>query len=104
VHDGDPLTVLADLGFELTRTTHVRLFGIDAVELDQPGETEAGNHLVALAPPGAAVTLVFHGWDNYGGRVDGETITSAGTNLSTVMIIDGYAPAWDGRGPRPTPP
>jgi endonuclease YncB( thermonuclease family) len=108
VHDGDTLTVLADLGFDLTRAAHVRLWGINAIELDQPGgpeaRPEARDHLIGLAPPGAAVTLISHGWDNYGDRVDGEIITAAQVNLATRMISDGYAAAWDGRGPRPIPP
>jgi micrococcal nuclease len=41
VHDGDTLTALVDLGFDVQLTLTIRLFGINAPELFKP-TTEAG--------------------------------------------------------------
>jgi endonuclease YncB( thermonuclease family) len=95
--------VSIDLGFDLHRTTIIRLFGINAIELADPGGPEARDHLAQLAPIGATVTVVSHGYDKFGGRVDAELFTTDDTNVSRQMVIDGYAAAWTGEGPKPVP-
>lgn len=102
--DGDTLVAAADLGWHLTLELDVRLAGINAIELREPGGPEAAQHLAALIPPGYAVTLVSLRVDKYGGRTDARIIRPDGLDVSAQMVADGYAAAWDGRGPRPVPP
>lgn len=53
VHDGDTCTVLLDLGLRVTTTVSVRLAGVYAPELSQPGGPECRDLLAALlAAPG----------------------------------------------------
>lgn len=103
VHDGDTVQVLADLGFAVWRYVNVRLAGINAIELGQPGGREARDHLRALLPVQTPVTLVALGWDKYGDRVDGHLVLPDGHDASVVMVADGYAAPWDGTGPKPSP-
>ena len=108
IHDGDTievdlvliphtghLTQDHDLGFNVHRAPtgvllerqSVRLYGCNAPELS----TAAGK-----------ASLVSHGWDKYGGRIDGQITLSDGRDLVTVMIAAGQAKAWDGVGVKPT--
>jgi endonuclease YncB( thermonuclease family) len=108
VHDGDTLTVRVDLGFDTWRVQNVRLVGINARELSQPGGREARDHLRSILwPDGVAgdvrVGLVSIAYDKYGDRVDGAVLLG-GESLSVRMIADGYAAPWDGRGKAPVPP
>ena len=52
---------------------------------------------------GDTVTLVSHGWDKYGGRIDGTITLADGRNLTAVMVAAGQAAPWDGQGPKPVP-
>ena len=104
VHDGDTCFVLADLGFAVWRYVNVRLAGINAIELGQPGGKEARDHLRVLMPANSVVTLVAIGWDKYGDRVEGQLVLPDGRDIASVMVADGYAARWDGKGPRPVPP
>jgi endonuclease YncB( thermonuclease family) len=113
VHDGDTLTVRVDLGFDTWRVQNVRLIGINARELSQPGGREARDHLAALVWPWSLlvpangdpvkVGLISVAYDKYGDRVDGDVLLN-GELLSARMIRDGYAAPWDGRGKAPVPP
>lgn len=122
IHDGDTVTVdidtgcyvhrkPADLGLHLwvaANHLHVhqplRLAGLNAIELDQPGGPDARDHLAALMPVGSQVTVTtwLDGTDKYG-RILG-ALNYAGTDINQRMVDDGYAAAWNGRGPKPTPP
>lgn len=104
VHDGDSCTCLADLGWGVWRSVTIRLNGINAIELNQPGGPQARDHLIGLIPIGTKVTLASLGWDKYGDRTDALLTLSDGRDVCAVMITDGYAAVWDGKGPRPTPP
>ncbi len=104
VRDGDSCAVMADLGFGVWRAVTVRLSGINAIELNQPGGTAARDHLLGLMPVGSRVTLISLGWDKYGDRTDALITLPGGRDVSAVMVADGYAAAWDGTGPRPVPP
>jgi endonuclease YncB( thermonuclease family) len=55
-----------------------------------------------LLKAGDEITLLSHGWDKYGGRIDGQITLSDGRDLVTVMIAAGQAKAWDGVGVKPT--
>lgn len=104
VHDGDTVEVTASLGFDVWRNVSVRLSGINAIELAQPGGKDARDHLIGLMPVGSVVTLTSLSYDKYGGRVDGTLGLSGGRDASAVMVADGFAAAWNGKGPRPVPP
>lgn len=106
VHDGDTLTVALDVGFNFTATWPVRLLGMNARELSEPGGREARDHLAGLCPVGSAVTVRSVVWDKYGGRIDGIVYpdADAGASVAGRMCSDGYAAPWNGVGPRPVPP
>lgn len=104
VHDGDTCAVMADLGFGVWRAVTVRLDGINARELAQPGGAEARAYLIGLLPVGTKVTLTSLGWDKYGDRTDGLLALSNGDDVSALMVAAGYAARWNGIGPRPIPP
>lgn len=122
IHDGDTITVDVllskrgksskvdvDLGFNVWRTKRgtelrrqsVRLVGCDAPELRKPGGVEARDYLATLVAPGDPVSLVSHGWDKFGGRIDGSVSYRQGRDLSAAMIAAGHARSWDGKGPKP---
>jgi micrococcal nuclease len=103
VHDGDSATVQADLGWGVWRVVTVRLSGINAIELSQPGGKEARDHLLGLMPLGSKVTLASLGWDKYGDRTDALLALTDGRDVCAQMVKDGYAAVWGGAGPRPTP-
>ena len=113
VHDGDTVAVDIDLGFGVHTIQHVRLLGCNAIELAQPGGVEARDHLASLfGLTSTSVNNLAHvvlrsvKVDKYGGRYDAAiTLTNAGGgDLVTQLIADGWAAAWDGKGPKPVPP
>lgn len=112
VTDGDTLRLTADLGFHTDRRDcPYRIAGISARELHDPGGREAAANLLGLLPPGTQVTI-----RSYRTGYDPETVMSLGRyvvmlelpdgrNLADVLIVDGWAVAWDGRSkPTPVPP
>jgi endonuclease YncB( thermonuclease family) len=104
VYDGDTFTVMADCGFEVWRVVDVRLNGCNAIELHSPGGAEARTHVLELMPVGTKITLTVSGWDKYGDRSDSLVTLPDGRDLTSTMVADGYAAAWDGKGPKPSPP
>lgn len=103
VHDGDTFTALVDLGFDVALRVKLRLLGCNAIELGQPGGTEAGDNLRQLIN---LRTVYLHTVqvDKYGGRYDAQVTLPDIGDLATKLIADGWAAAWDGKGPRPVPP
>ena len=103
VHDGDTFTAILDLGFDLSFRTSVRLAGCNARELAMPGGKEARDHLAELLAD-QHIVLASAKWDKYGGRIDAVvTLVDGGLALSARLVADGWAAAWDGRGPAPVP-
>lgn len=96
VHDGDTVYVKLDVGFDLTVYTRVRVMGMDAPELKTPEGKAARDFAQALLPVGREVAVISHGWDKYGGRIDGEIM-----GFASAMIGAGHAKPWDGKGPKP---
>jgi len=125
IHDGDTISVdivLApvgrlhavadrDLGFLVHRTHQgivlerqsVRLFGCNAPELATPAGKVALAFIESLVKVGDQVKLLSHGWDKYGGRIDGAVTLADGRDLSKAMIDGGHAVYWDGVGAKPVP-
>ena len=54
-HDGDTVTVDIDLGHRIRTTDAIRVRGINAPELSQPGGKEARDFLSALIPAGTRI-------------------------------------------------
>lgn len=80
VHDGDTVT--------LSNGIHLRLAGIDAPELKQPGGGEAQAYLSHLIL-NTTVEVTPHGKDRYG-RTVGEITVPAG-NVNHMMVAAGMA-------------
>jgi endonuclease YncB( thermonuclease family) len=121
-HDGDtifldiflrkqraPLTADIDLGFNLHLRKgglwlirqSVRTLGDNAPELATPEGKAALAYLQTILHAGDPVTLISHGWDKYGGRIDGAITLPDGRDLAATMITAGQAKPWDGTGPKP---
>lgn len=64
VHDGDTVTVAP--GGDATTPVAIRLYGVDAPELDQPGGDAARAWLAGQLPVGASVEVISYGVDRYG--------------------------------------
>lgn len=123
IHDGDTidvdLTLAAvgkektdrDLGFNVHRgpagvtlvRQSVRLLGCNAPELATPAGKVALAYLLTVLHVGDVVTLVSHGWDKYGGRIDGTITLPDGRDLTAVMVAANQAAPWDGQGAKPVP-
>jgi micrococcal nuclease len=121
VHDGDTVRLDLDLGvgtshrdIDLGFDVHilgrrlrlredVRLYGCNAIELAQPGGTEARDHLASLLPVGTWASVETIKNDKYGGRYDAKITLPDGSDLTARMIADGYAAPWDGIGPKTVP-
>lgn len=103
VHDGDTWTALIDLGFDVSLRYNIRMLGMNAIELADPGGKEARSALIRLVPLKSTVTLQSMSFDKYGGRADCAVTNAAGLDVTAEMIRLGWAAAWDGQGAKPTP-
>lgn len=105
VHDGDTVhvTVLDPL-LSVPVVLAVRILGINAAELNQPGGPEGRAALEQLLPPGAVVTLRQVRPDKYAGRTGAQVTTAAGVDVATWMVELGLAVPWGGVGPKPAVP
>jgi endonuclease YncB( thermonuclease family) len=105
VHDGDTIMVDIDLGQDMwIRRRSVRLIGIAARELREPGGKEARDFLASLLPTGTLVEIESQGWDKFAGRIDGTVFITPMQVVNNEMLRAGYAVPWDGRGSQPKPP
>lgn len=103
VRDGDTVRFRADLGFDTWHVGPFRLLGIAARELDEPGGPEARDHLEDLLPVGAIVDLFSRKPDKWGGRYLARITLADGRDLAEVLIAEGWAARWNGRGVAPMP-
>lgn len=104
VIDGDTLKVLLDLDvFSQWLLVRFRLLGCNARELSMPGGPEARDNLTAMLPRGTTVGVTSVKLDKFGGRYDAIITLPDGRDLVSVLVADGWAVDWDGRGPRPVP-
>lgn len=124
IHDGDTIDVDLelvavahlsmrdhDLGFNVHRTPagvvledqSVRFYGCNAPELATDAGKAALAFLETVLKVGDVVTLTSHGWDKYGGRIDGTLTLAGGRDLVDLMCGAGHAAYWDGHGPKPVP-
>jgi endonuclease YncB( thermonuclease family) len=93
VHDGDTVNIKLDVGFDLTVYARVRVYGINAPELATQEGKDARDFARTLLPVGANVKVVSHGWDKYGGRIDGDINFGADFTRSFAieMMASGHA-------------
>lgn len=103
VHDGDTVYAKLDVGFDLTVYARIRVFGINAPELKTAAGVAARDYVRSLLPEGVAVRVRSHGWDKFGGRIDGDIAFGQffGRDLGETMIAAGHAKPWDGKGVKP---
>lgn len=104
-HDGDTCHVDLDLGFGFLLASHdldgkptlsLRVWGINAPELNTAEGKAALAFVLTLCPPGTRVTVVSHSWDKYGGRFDGTITLPSGADVATGMLDSGHAVAFSG--------
>lgn len=101
--DADTVVADVDLGFHVwLRGQTLRLVACNAREHDEPGGAEAARHLATLLPVGAVVLLSTVKADKYGGRWDAR-IGVDGRDVATMLIAEGWAAPWSGRGRKPVP-
>ncbi|MDF3075557.1 MAG: hypothetical protein K0S54_3224 [Alphaproteobacteria bacterium] len=103
VVDGDTLTVRARIWINQELETSVRILGIDAPELNGACELERLRAKTArefLEQRTANRLVVLHDISNdkYGGRVVARVTTESGEDLGAILLEEGLAAAYDGRG------
>jgi endonuclease YncB( thermonuclease family) len=91
VHDGDTVNFSLDLGFDLTFAISCRVFGINAPELNTAAGKAARDYLRTLIKPGDVCKVLSHGWDKYGGRIDGDIFLLDGRSIAKIMLETGNA-------------
>lgn len=102
VHDGDTFTADVDLGFQVHVVTSIRLLGCNALELTEPGGKETRDYLSSLLV-GMSIYLRTVKVDKFGGRYDAQVTLPPDTDLVTLLIAEGWAVPYDGRGPKRVP-
>lgn len=105
VVDGDTIVAGIDLGFDVwLHDINLRLIGVNAREKAEIGGAEARRNLSALLPEDTHVVLRTVKPDKFGGRYDAAVTLPDGRDLSTLLIQEGWAVPWTGRGVKPNPP
>lgn len=109
VHDGDTVNMIIDRGFfdylgSVEHPIPVRILGINAIELGQPGGNEARDNLAVLLPVGSPVVLTSAKPDKYAPRWDAAVETPTIPDLAAYLIANNWAAPYDGSGPKPVPP
>ncbi len=105
-HDGDTVNVWVHRGGSDYSRWAVRLRGAACLELREPGGVDTYVHLAGLVPTGSPVVLLDPDEDKYGGRKLATVVVDLGhgsVDLVELLIADGWALPWDGRGPQPKP-
>lgn len=104
VHDGD--TVLALFWNPLIQVyvqVAVRVRGVQAPELTDPGGPQVKTALSELIGPGESVQVTDVGPYPRPGHITGR-LTAAGVDIGGWLLARGYAVPWGGRGPKPIVP
>lgn len=89
VHDGDTMTV-APMG-DVRTPLKIRLYGIDAPELEQKGGPQSREHLRSLVQPGQGVEVIKMSTDKYGRTV---ALVATDRVLNADMLEAGQAWAY----------
>jgi micrococcal nuclease len=106
VIDGDTVVVDLDLGFHTwIHGEHIRLFGINAPEHNQPGGAEATEFLRDRVEGVSVILQTIKGakgvdrQEKYGRYLG--ILWLGDTNINEFMIQAGHAKPYGGKGPRP---
>jgi endonuclease YncB( thermonuclease family) len=93
VHDGDTVTVVADLGFWIAHTTPVRLARINAPELSTTEGRAAQQALAAYvsARPGQWTVRTFRSGEDKYGRWLADVYGPDGACVNDWLVANGYA-------------
>ena len=101
VTDGDTVKLEVDQGFDNSKKGSFRIFGNNARELKEPGGQEARANLLSLIPVGTQLHLESVKNDKYS-RYDA-ILFLGDLNIGQHLIDTGWAVAWSGAGPKPSP-
>lgn len=96
VHDGDTMTLLLDLGFNISFKSACRVYGINAPELATDAGKTALAYALSIVAVGDKVSVLSHGWDKYGGRFDGVITLPDGSDFAQHMLDSGNAVVYFG--------
>ena len=103
VYDGDTVTVVFFIG-DVPVKYKIRLIGIDTPEIrmakgkmkiEKIAAKKCRDFLKALIQD-HIVDILIHRWDKYGGRLVGDVYMDLNTNISNLMINNGYGVPYDG--------
>lgn len=94
IHDGDTITVIADLGFRVSFKTPIRFNGINAPELKTPEGIVSRDYLKSILPTKVIVKTYKNPTDKYGRWL--ADIFDGDTNINEQMISSGHAVFYDG--------
>ena len=89
VHDGDRM-IVAPMG-DVRTPLKIRLYGIDAPELEQKGGPQSRDHLLSLVRPGQDVEVIKMSTDKYGRSV---ALVATDRVLNADMLEAGQAWAY----------
>lgn len=105
VQDGDTVHVaVVDALLSVPVVLAVRVAGVNANELSEPGGPEARDALTALLPVSTLVTLRHVHPDKFSGRIVGQLVTGLGVDVGPWLIANGWAAPWNGTGVKPRTP
>ena len=92
-HDGDTITLRIDMGRRLYTEDSIRLHGINAPELSQPGGKESRDFLSDLLPPGTRVRVQTfkNSTDKYGRWLGDVYLESTAECVNDIMVREGHA-------------
>jgi endonuclease YncB( thermonuclease family) len=97
IHDGDTFRAQIDLGFRISFHAPVRIFGINAPEMNTAQGIQARTFLLTQLQPGDVVTLDSKRLDLHG-RAEAVVTLPDGRDLATVMLNAGQAQPANDRG------
>lgn len=103
VKDGDTIKIEIDLGFNVKVTEVFRLLGVNCPESKGPEKPLgfiAKNRTNDLAMWSPQVTVETYKDDSFG-RWLAKVYLLDGSCLNDILISEGFAVAWDGKGERP---
>jgi endonuclease YncB( thermonuclease family) len=106
VHDGDTFRMRAQIWLDHMVEVNVRINGIDTAELNHRAKCPAEEKQGKIAKQqlqkllGGEVILHKVSYDKFGGRVLADVYTTDFQNVGLLLVHQGYARFYDGRGKR----
>ena len=106
VYDGDSITVLIQLGFNIILKQNIRILGIDTPEIRTKNKKEKAFGLKVRDfleewIQDKEVIIITEKPDKFGGRYLAHVETIDGTNVAWVLKSKGYAKPYDGGKKKP---